>query len=127
MLSIGRIHSFIFSLVFTITVETLVLLIILYFLLKRKDPSWKKIIFAGTLASFSTIPYVWFVFPNLYSWPRSTSLIYSELFAFLIETVIYRVFLRTNWIISFTVSLICNLASYFLGQILRSYGLWPSW
>lgn len=124
---VSLIHRFITSLVFTITVETIVLYLILRFVLKNQGLSPKKIISAGFFASFSTIPYVWFVFPSLLPVPKNTIILYSELFAFILETIFYRIFLKTNLKTSFMLSLLCNSTSYFLGPILRSFGFWIYW
>lgn len=78
-------------------------------------------------ASFATIPYVWFIFPYINSWPRQTSLYYSEPFALLVEALIYRIFLRIDIRIALIISLLANLASYLLGPILRTHGLWIYW
>lgn len=126
-LSIDYIHRFISSLVFTTVVETLALFLLLRWVFKNKELSTKKIVFAGVFASFATIPYVWFVFPYIESWPRSTSLYYSEPFAFIIEAIFYRAFLKPSWGVSFMLSLACNLASYLLGPLLRAHGVWINW
>ncbi|MDO8505195.1 MAG: hypothetical protein Q7S48_01270 [bacterium] len=127
MLSIDYIHRFISSLTFTVVVETAVVLLLLWFIFKKREAGIKKIIFTGVFASFATIPYVWFVFPYINSWPRQTSLLYSEPFAFLVEALIYRIFLKIDIRIALTVSLFANLASYLLGPMLRTYGFWIYW
>ncbi len=120
-------HSFLTSLVFTIVVETTFLYLILRFFIKHPDLSSLKIITAGFLANFTTVPYVWFVFPAILDWSRNTSLLYSEPFVFLVEALIYRVYLKTSIRMSLFVSLVCNAASFFIGPFLRSHGLWLYW
>lgn len=127
MLSIDYIHRFISSLVFTSVLETLIVFLIFWVILRRRDIKARIIIFTGVLASYATIPYVWFVFPYINNWPRATSLHYSEPFVFLVEAVIYRVFLKTNMPVALGLSLVANLASYLLGPLLRGHGLWIYW
>ncbi len=127
MLSIDYIHRFISSLVFTAVLETLVIYILLRFLFKKKELGGKKIIFGGIFASFATIPYVWFVFPYINTWSRQTSLNWSEPFVFLVEALFYRMFFKVDIRIALFLSLVANLASYLLGPILRSHGLWLYW
>ncbi len=126
-LSVDYIHRFISSLVFTIIIETLVLFLLIRFLFKNKKLETRKIIFAGVIASFATIPYVWFVFPYMAAWPRSTSLYFSEPFVFVIEAVLYHHLLKANWQSSLLLSFLCNLASYLLGPWLRAHGMWVYW
>ena len=127
MFSIDYTHRFITSLFFTVIVETIVLFLLIRFAMKNKKLSTEKIITSGIFASFATIPYVWFVFPYLFQWSINSSLRFSEPFAFIIEAVFYRQFLKTDLKTSFLLSLICNLASFILGPILRSQGIWLYW
>ena len=125
-MTIDYIHRFISSLVFTTVVETAVLCLLLMYVFKNKE-QLRDVIFAGVLASFATIPYVWFVFPYISNWSRETSFLWSEPFAFVIEAVFYRVFLNLDWRTAFAASLLANLASYLLGPFLRTHGLWLYW
>lgn len=125
--NIALIHRFISSLVFTDVVETIILFAFLWFVFKNRELGWRRIVAVGLFASFSTIPYVWFVFPYLLDWPRSTSLLLSEIFAFVVEAIIYRLFLKLDWKRALLVSLACNAASYYLGPVFRGYGLWYYW
>lgn len=122
-------HRFITSFVFTITVETILLFLLVRFVFKIKKSriSAKEIIFAGFFASFATIPYVWFVFPYLAQWPRGVSIIYSEAFAFIVEALFYNLFLKLDAKKSVMVSAICNLSSFSLGRLLRFLGIWFYW
>jgi len=127
MIPISTIHRFLTSMSFTILIETALLIIILKVITKHVDLSVRRITIAGIFASMATIPYVWFVFPYLYDWPRSAAALYSEPFAVIVEAILYRLFLKTNWKISLAASLICNLASYLVGPFLRAHGLWIYW
>lgn len=125
--NISFVHRFLTSLVFTGVVETLVLILLLLFVFRNRSIDVSRMIFAGLYASFSTIPYVWFVFPFLMRWPASTAIIFAEAFAFIVEAIFYRWFLRIDWRVAFAVSLICNVTSYFLGPLLRANGIWIYW
>ena len=120
-------HNFISSLVFTCAIETLVLFLIVRFVLKDKVMRLSDVIFAGFFASFATITYVWFVFPILATWPQGMPQIYSEPFAFVVEAIFYRFFLRLSWKNAFAVSFIANVVSYYAGPVLRAHGLWVKW
>lgn len=126
-MSIAYIHRFITSLGFTVIVETAMLFLLLFVVMRRKDISAWRIACAGFIASFMTIPYVWFVFPYAYTWSRETSLLFSEPFVFMVEVVFYRVFLKLDWRVAFLASLTANLASYLLGPLLRNHGIWLYW
>jgi hypothetical protein len=118
------VHRALTSLGFTVAVETAVLFILLYYVYKYRHLRVKDVIFAGILASSLTIPYVWFVFPYVVNWSRNTSAFFSEPFAFLIEALVYNRVLKLDWKTALAVSLVCNIASYLLGPILRMNGLW---
>jgi hypothetical protein len=121
------VHRFLTSLVFTGIIETIVLIILLLFVFRNRTIEISRMMFAGAYASFSTIPYVWFVFPFLMRWSPSTAIIFAETFVFVIEAIFYRWFLRLDWRIAFALSFICNVVSYFLGPLLRMYGIWVYW
>lgn len=127
MLTTFYIHRFITSLIFTDAVEASTLFLLLRYVFKTRTIESKKILFAGLFASFATIPYVWFVFPYVADWQYNTALLWSEAFAFVVEAVFYRAYLRTDVKTSFAVSLICNSASFFLARLLRAHGLWVYW
>ena len=127
ILSVLYIHRFITSLGFSIFVETIVLMVILKVITKHTNLPLRQILIAGIFSTFATIPYVWFVFPNMFDWPRSTALLYSEPFITIVEAVFYSLFLKTNWKTSLIVSIAANLTSFFLGPLLRAYGLWIYW
>lgn len=127
MLTMAYVHRFLTSFAFSIITETVILFVLARFVLKRRDLSAKKIIAAGAIATFMTIPYVWFVIPHLLEWPKSEALIYAEIFAITIEAVFYKYFLRLGWLQAFGISTMCNMASYLLGPVLRFYGLWIYW
>lgn len=107
--------EFFIALLFTIFVETILILFLLKKIYKQKDVGITKIINAGIFASTCTIPYVWFVFPFVFSQP--TALLLSELFAFVAEAIFYRLFLKLSVKQSIVISLIANGASWSLGYL----------
>lgn len=127
ILTIEKLHLFITSLVFSFVLETVVLMLVLTFVFKRTDIGYRRTLFAGAFATFATIPYVWFVFPNLGIWPATTALYASELFVTVVEATFYRFALRTTWKEALAASIAANAASFFLGNGLRALGLWFYW
>ena len=112
-------YRFLFALVFTIFIETIILWIFIRKIFKFEDGrfSTSNIIFAGIMASFSTISYVWYVFPILIYWSLKLSLILSEIFAFLVEAVFYRFYFDVKFRYSLLISFVCNLFSRGLGYL----------
>ncbi|MDB5224472.1 MAG: hypothetical protein JWO43_94 [Candidatus Adlerbacteria bacterium] len=126
-MTIDYIHRFITSMAFTALLETGILVLLLRTVFRRPFVSTRTLIQVGLLVNFATIPYVWFVFPYVTDWPRETSLLFSEPFVFIVEAVVYRYFLNVSWRTAIVASFLCNVASYYLGPILRTYGLWLYW
>ena len=126
-LSIAYVHRFITTEFITIAVETAVLFFLMWYVFKKEKLTAQQLLFAGIFASFATIPYVWFVIPNITVWPRQTSLRYSEPFVTIVEAIWYRFALKTDWRVSFIVSIVCNVASYLFDIILRSNGVSMGW
>lgn len=124
--TVALIHRFLTSLGFTVIVETTILFLLLRFFYKKRDIPSLQILAAGFFATFSTIPYVWFVFPFVRQWPLGV-VYWSEPFAFLVEATFYRLFLKLDWKAALVVSFICNAGSFFIGPFLRSQGLWIYW
>ena len=119
-------HRFLTSLSFTVVVETFVLFVLLTYVFRKRELTKLQIIEAGFFATFSTIPYVWFVFPYILAWPGGV-VYWSEPFAFIVEAIFYKLFLRLEWRVALAVSLLCNATSFFLGPLLRAHGLWVYW
>ena len=121
-------HKFIFYLFFTVLTETVIIFFIIRYLFRisSKELKTAKLIFSGIFASFSTIPYVWYIFPILIYWSYGWSLILSELSAFFIEAVFYSIFLKLNYKKSLFVSLISNSSSFFLAFFFNKHTALPS-
>ena len=105
------------SLVLTICIETTVLIIIFRWILVKKELGISRLITAGFITSFATLPYLWFIFPY-YIFPKVLYVLVSELFAILIETVIISAILRTKLTISLICSFACNLISFLTGLVI---------
>lgn len=123
-------HNFLTSALATMTIEGLVgLLLFVYFLSRKEEHLHLKklsVFLATFFVSMFTLPYVWFIFPTLMMWTRNTSLWFSEFFIFSVEAIVYRFFLKLPWRWAILISLIANLASYFIPIWMRSIGLWPA-
>ena len=79
------------------------------------------LVFTGIVCSFATLPYVWFIFPYLIE-NQTLYVITAELFAVVVETIIYYyVFKYTHKLSlknSFVLSFLCNLASFLVGVLI---------
>jgi hypothetical protein len=113
-------YKFLLALIFTVFVETILLWLIIRKIFKFKEGRFNtpNIIFAGIMASFSTIPYVWYVFPILIYWSFKLSLILSEIFAILVEAIFYKFYFDIKFRYCLFTSFICNLFSWGLGYLL---------
>jgi hypothetical protein len=112
---LNYVHHFLIALLFTVSIETVLILFFLKKIYKQLEIPTTKITSAGIFANICTIPYVWFVFPFVLNQPLA--LISSELFAFVIEAVFYKIFLKLPFKQAFFISFVANLASFVLGRI----------
>ena len=103
--------KFIFALVLTVGIEILVIAAAAK-LLAEKAPRL-RLIGITAMASVLTLPYVWFVIPPFV--PGQSVIEIVEIFAFVIEAIIYRGLLPASWGRSAVYSGSANLASYFFG------------
>jgi hypothetical protein len=109
--------EFLFGLIASIIVETIVLFFLVrkVFLIKEKSISSLHLVFTGFIATFSTLPYVWFILPIV----LTNFLLYvavSEVFAIVGEALIYYFVIKISIRRVFVISLVCNLASFVLGS-----------
>lgn len=98
-----------------VEISALYILIRLALGVKEKKLSNFKIIFVGFLASFATIPYLWYVLPwflNLRHY-----ILLAELGIVVVEAAIYYQLLGIKIKNSLWISLVCNSLSYFLGKL----------
>lgn len=105
------------ALILTIVIETMVMALVLKSTKKNiLDVGWNKIIFTGFLASFATLPYLWFLWPMVF--PGKYMIASGEIFVTIIEIVIIRYCLPINWRMAVLLSFVCNLCSYLTGKII---------
>ena len=109
------VHQFLIALVFSIVVESVAVLVLCMLLKKEKSIVW-----LAALGTVCTIPYVWFVFPTIFWYSASATLVMGEIGAFVFEAGIYKIFGKISWRDALVFSLIANAASYFLGMVLLS-------
>jgi hypothetical protein len=109
---------FIKNLILTISIETVVLILIFRLFIKTENFNTSNLISTGFIASFATLPYLWFVFPN-YIDQKIWYVIFSESFAVIFEAFIIGRILKLKIIKSFLISLTCNSISFFVGLIVN--------
>ncbi len=85
-------------------------------LFPSETPYWRLLAIVA-LASCLTLPYVWFVFPEIFP-GRLAYLISAELFALLVETFWYLLALRQRLRQAFLLSFLANLGSLLFGLFL---------
>lgn len=101
------------ALLLTILLETGVLWMALKILSKDQNYPLPRVLFAGFFASFSTLPYVWFVIPL---WIHSKYYLWvGEGGAIAIEALFFKQFFNLDWKKAFLISVLANLISYFIG------------
>lgn len=108
---------FLKSLLLTIIIETIALFVIFKFFTTKFKINNYTLLFTGILATFATLPYLWFIFPVIFK----TNVWYhfsSETFAVLTESLIIMGLLRINYKESIIISFICNMSSYIIGLII---------
>lgn len=115
-----KVHNFIVALGFSIVVETIVIYLLIRFFFKKKI-DLKDLLFATFLGTFATIPYVWFVFRDLFPWPYWIALSASELFAVVFEALLYSKVLKISIYVCLILSLLANLMSYNIWRIIFTY------
>jgi len=108
---------FLKALVLTIFIETLVIIVFFQLVIKRKGIEISKLLITGIIASFATLPYLWFVFP-IFIEQKIWYAIIGESFAVLVETFIIGAILRTKLVTSLLCSFTCNMISFLIGLIL---------
>jgi len=108
---------FLFALIATIIIETLVLLALLKLIWRKKGRGIKagNIILTGIIASALTIPYLWFVLPDFLNGVSYIAI--GEIAVVLVESLIIFWILKLKWPFALLLSFICNLVSYLLGVL----------
>ena len=115
---LAYVFQFFDSLAFSVIVESTVVYAIGKLVWKKEITNTKFIACLAMIGTFMTIPYVWFVFPTLFWYSYSLSIILAEIFAFIVESFVYKYIGKLSWYQAFVLSLLANSASFFLGKII---------
>lgn len=110
--------SFLKALAITIVIETSVLVILFRTVYKEPKSGISLLIFTGIIASFSTLPYLWFILP-IFIRTRLPYMITGEVMAIAIESIIIAVILRIKFFKALVTSFICNMSSFLIGLIIN--------
>lgn len=104
----------------TIIMETPVLFLMVRraFKLAKVDVSTLRIIATSCLATLTTYPYLWYVFPALIP-SYSIALVIAEIFVILIESLVIFGIMRLQYLQSFAASFACNLTTIVLGTLMN--------
>jgi len=108
---------FLWSLLLTITVELTAGIILRVSGLIKTTSNIARYITGILFASLMTLPYVWFIWP-FFIRERFWYLTTVELFAWLVESLFYAFFFKTNLRTALALSLICNACSFLIGRII---------
>lgn len=112
--------EFLKALGLTLLIELPLLLEVVTYLFKEKNPhlNTPRLLATGTLATFSTLPYLWFVLPELIN-NYFLFLVVGEISVTLLESFIYTLALHLKFKNALLLSIICNLLSFGLGLLIR--------
>jgi len=110
--------KFLVSLGVTSLIEVPSVFLLARYLFRKKFVWWRGLVIAF-LASFMTLPYLWFILPNYVN--NRYYLWYGEGIVFVFEAVFYLIFLKVRWWQAAILSLAANLLSYFIGIKLVEY------
>lgn len=108
---------FVKSLIVTILIETSVLIFVYRRLLKHSETPLVGLLSAGFIASFATLPYLWFLLPYWID-QQLWYVVVGELFAVLMESFILWAMLHATYLKSLMASFLCNLISFLIGIML---------
>ncbi len=108
------------SLILTILIESIVLILFFRLIIRNENLSIYRLLSTGVIASFATLPYLWFILPNFVD-QKIWYVIIGESFAVLMETFIIGVILKIKLSKSFLSSVTCNLISFLIGLTIN----WP--
>jgi len=110
--------NFLIALLGTEMVEIPMVIILIRYIFRIKRLRVLDILEASFLASFVTLPYLWFVLPE-YLDPEYGIYI-GEIIVFIFEALLYYYILRPKLFTAFTISFVANVASYLAGIYLFS-------
>ncbi len=106
--------NFLKALACTICIETIVLYLLIKLLYKLPDIKNWQLLLTGISASFSTLPYLWFILP-VFIKTRITYSIIGEVIVIIIESALIFGLLRISYKRSLITSVACNMASFLAG------------
>jgi hypothetical protein len=106
--------DFLYALLTTISIESIIMFFLLYFFNFNKL-NIKNIFFLGILPSFATLPYLWFIFPIFFIGKPILYIFFGELFVLIMEGLIIKGILDISLSKALFYSLITNIIS-FLGK-----------
>jgi hypothetical protein len=108
---------FLKSLLLSISIETAVLIFMFTVVYRKEKVKLFSIVSAGLVATFATLPYLWFVLTDFID-QRIWYVIIGESFAVIVETFIIAVILKISLSKAFISSFICNLISFSVGLLI---------
>jgi len=111
-------YNFLKALLLTITVETAVLFLLFHTISKAGKPSGWILLLTGIVATLATLPYLWFIIP-IFIQSKLWYNIVCESLAVVVESVIILGLLRIKYPKALLISLICNMASYLIGWLIK--------
>lgn len=109
---------FLKSLALTIFIETLVMVLYFRFIDCNKEIKISRLLLTGFIASFATLPYLWFIFPYFVHQKTGYAIV-CESFAVFAEAIIIEAILRTKFLKSLLCSFACNTTSFLIGLIIQ--------
>jgi hypothetical protein len=111
-------YQFLWALAWTVFIEVaaLILIVRVLYRIDRRELSYVRLCFSGFICSFSTLPYLWFVLPQIIK-SRYIFIASGEVFAILIEALIYFFLLQVILQKALIISLACNIFSLLIGTI----------
>jgi hypothetical protein len=109
---------FLKALLLTITIETAILFLLFKVFYKTLKVSNWILLLTGIVASFSTLPYLWFIIP-LFIKTKISYIITCEISAVFIESIIILGLLRINYAKAIITSIACNMTSFLIGLLIK--------
>ena len=110
------VQQFLIALISTIVIETTALFFLITFFFKKLKIQNKQILFTGVIASSITLPFLWFLLPNLL--PSDYYILIGELIVVIAEAIIFKKLLKLDIKNSVLLSIICNVLSYTIGLLI---------
>lgn len=113
--------KFLRAFLFTILLELVAFWLVIKLIFKIIPLKKIKYTFICVLASMITLPIVWYIIPDLFyifDLFGTEVIVCAELFAVIVEMLIYKFFIKLNYKQALTLSAMCNAFSYYIGTFL---------